>query len=138
MLQVGRELTNPLDGFLRGKKFLIMDRDGKHPESFRRLLANAGVEPVVIARRAPNQNAHAERTVRSIKEECLAKLIFIAARSLRPAIREYLAHCHAERSRQGLGNRLIEPERNLGGRTGRVLCRQRLGGLLKHYYRVAA
>jgi putative transposase len=86
---------------------------------------------------SPNLNASAERFVRSIKEECLARMIFFSERQLRTAVSEYFEHYHRERNHQGLGNEIIEPD---SGSEGEVKCRERLGGLLRYYchYRDAA
>jgi transposase InsO family protein len=83
-------------------------------------------------------NAYAERFVRSIKEECLDRMIFVGHESLRRAIAEFLMHYHSERNHQGLGNRLIQPEaRSLAA--GVDICRrQRLGGMLSFYHPAAA
>lgn len=58
--------------------------------------------------------------------------------SLRNAINEFLAHYHHERNHQGLGNRLIDPGEEVGVTEGSIACRERLGGLLRYYYREAA
>jgi transposase InsO family protein len=71
MLQIARHLTDPADGTLVGQRFLICDRDRKWSAAVRHLLETAGVRVVQTPFRAPNCNAHAERFVRSIKEECL-------------------------------------------------------------------
>jgi len=74
--------------------------------------------------------------VRSIKEECLNRLILLGERHLRRALADYVAHYHAERNHQGLGNELIEPL----GRSdvvSPVRRRQQLGGMLNYYYRAA-
>ena len=78
---------------------------------------------------------HAERFVRSVKDECLNRMIFFGEGHLRYAIDEYLAHYHGERNHQGLGNELISGrvERGDGG----VVRRERLGGLLSFYERAA-
>ncbi len=138
MMQVGRNLTDPVDGFLADKKLLIIDRDSKYSAAFRSLLAESGVEPVRLPPRSPNLNAHAERFVRSIKDECLNRLIFFGERSLRKATREFAAHYHQERNHQGLGNQLVEPNDPLDKTFGAVNCLQRLGGMLRFYHRVAA
>jgi hypothetical protein len=83
-------------------------------------------------------NAYAERFVRSIKDECLSRMIFFGARSLRKATREYAAHYHRERNHQGLENRLIEPNGLTESTGGAIECVQRLGGLLRFYDRAAA
>jgi len=64
--------------------------------------------------------------------------IFFGGRSLRVAVAEFLIHFHAERNHQGLGNRLIEPGEEVGRTAGEVVCRERLGGMLRYYYRQAA
>jgi putative transposase len=88
--------------------------------------------------RSPNLNAHAERFVRTIKESCLEQMILFGEESLRTAIREFMAHYHAERNHQGLANRLISPSPGQLGEDGVIQRRQRLGGMLNYYYRAAA
>ena len=80
-----------------------------------------------------------ERFVRSIKEECLNKLILFVEVRLRRALEEYTAHYHLERNHQGVGNELLEPV-DAADETpsGEIGCRERLGGLLRFYYRGAA
>ena len=65
-------------------------------------------------------------------------MIFFGEKSLRRAIGAYVEHYHAERNHQGLGNKIIEPDEEVGEGTGEIDCRQRLGGLLRYYYRDAA
>jgi transposase InsO family protein len=138
MMQVGRNLTNPIDGFLVEKELLILDRDSKYSAAFRDLLIGSGVEIVRLPPRSPNLNAYAERFVRSIKDECLSRVIFFGEQSLRKATREYAAHYHRERNHQGIDNRLIEPDDRLGSSFSAIECAQRLGGMLRFYHRTAA
>jgi putative transposase len=139
MMQTARNLTDAMDGFLRGKCHLILDRDTKYSEAFRRLLHDQGIEIIRLPPRSPNLNAYAERFVRSIKEECLDRMIYFGEASLRHAIKEYMAHYHVERNHQGLGNRLLKPITTAPSlRQGSVNQRQRLGGMLNYYYREAA
>jgi putative transposase len=133
-----RQLTDPFDGFLLGKRYLLHDRDTKFTQAFDGLLKDSGVEPVVLPPRSPNLNAHCERFVRSIKEEALAPMLLPGEQSLLYVIQQYLAHYHAERNHQGLSNQLIAPEPGLGSYSGQVRRRDRLGGLLRYYYRDAA
>ena len=138
VVQCGRQLTDAVDGFLAGKRFLLHDRDPLFTETFRETLAATAVETVRLPPKSPNLNAFAERFVRSIKESCLDRLILCGEAALRRAVREFVAHYHEERNHQGLGNVLIFP---VGVQTpihDRVACRERLGGLLKHYHRPAA
>jgi hypothetical protein len=136
--QVGRNLTDPEDGFLRDKRFCLMDRDAKFTTAFRCLLREAGIEAVRLPPRSPNLNAWIERFMRSIKSECVTRMIFFGGDSLRRAVREYLAHYHAERNHQGLGNAIIAPMPSPTKAVGRVRCRERLGGMLRYYHREAA
>jgi transposase InsO family protein len=136
MAQAARQLTDAVDGFLADHRLLICDRDSKWTEGFHRILQDAGVRIVVTPVQAPNANAYAERFVRSIRAECLDRLILFGERRLLRALDEFVAHYHAERTHQGLGNELIMPEtRPLRGT--HVRCRERLGGLLRYYHRAA-
>jgi len=136
--QVARELTNCDDGFLNESRSLLLDRDTKFTAEFQSILKQSGAEPVLLPPRSPNLNAHLERFMRSIKDECLSRMIFFGESSLRNAVREYLAHYHAERNHQGLENELIDPGDEVGTVAGAVHCRERLGGMLCYYYRDAA
>jgi transposase InsO family protein len=138
MKQVARNLTDVSDGFLLNCRYLIMDRDTKYTDDFRDFLDREGVKPVRCPVRAPNCNAFAERFVRSIKDECLDRMILFGEASLRRALSAYVAHYHSERNHQGLGNRLLEPIANVGSTNDPIHCRERLGGMLNFYYREAA
>ena len=97
------------------------------------------VKPIRLPARSPNLNSYAERWVRSVKEECLSKLILIGESSLRRALQQYLLYYHEERNHQGKENRILFPSQTKARRKeGAVRCRERLGGLLKHYEREAA
>ena len=138
MSQVARNLTDCFDGFLNGKRFLIHDRDPLYTAQFTETLEACGVRCVKLPPKSQNLNAFAERFVRSIKSECLDRMIFFGGKHLRCVVKEYVEHYHAERNHQGIGNRLIEG-RNVGGnRTGPVVLRTRVGGMLKYYHRTAA
>ena len=138
MKQVARNLTDAEDGFLKGKRYILMDRDTKFCEAFREILETAGTEPVLLPPRSPNLNAHLERFFLSLKSECLDSMIFFGERSLRNAVIEFLLHYHTERNHQGLENKIIDPGEEVGSSTGEVQCRERLGGLLNYYHRQAA
>jgi putative transposase len=92
----------------------------------------------VLPARSPNLNAYAERWVRSVKEECLSKVVLFGERSLRRALNEYVEHFHVERNRQGKGNILLFPQDTDVRRAGPVRCREWLGGLLRYYHQDAA
>jgi putative transposase len=119
-----------------GHQVLICDRDRKWTDDFRRIVQGAGVRIVWTPVQAPNANTYAERFVRSIREECLNRLILFGERRLLGALDEFVAHYHRERNHQGLGNELITPETH-PLRGTQVRCRERLGGLLRYYHRAA-
>ena len=136
MRQVSRTLTIADEGPLRDHRVLICDRDRKWSRDVRQRLSDAKIHVVQTPFRAPNANASTEHFVRSIKEECLDRLIPIGERHFRRALAEFVAHYHHERNHQGLENRLIEcvaSERC----EGRIRRRPRLGGLLNYYERAA-
>ena len=138
ILQLGRTLIDSESGALRGKRYLVIDRDTKYTDQFRRLVRKSGTEVIRLPPMSPNLNAHAERFVRSLKEECLNRIIFIGQASLRRAVSEFMKHYHAERNHQGLGNRLLRGRPATVDDNGNVQCRERLGGMLNFYYRKAA
>ena len=138
MIQAARNLVDVDAGFLRGKHYLILDRDTKFSAEFCGLLQREGIEAIRLPPRSPNLNAFAERFVRSIKEECLDRIIPLGRASLRHAIREFMDHYHAERNHQGLDNRLIKPANVAKLADHRVRRRKRLGGMLSYYRREAA
>src|ERR1019366_8554572 len=115
-------------------------RDRKYCSLFRQLIEAGSVKTLALPPRSPNLNAYAERWVRSVKEECLAKLILLGEGSLRRALRHYEAHYHEERNHQGKGNVLLSPlpTQTVRGEQEKLRCRERLGGLLKYYEREAA
>jgi putative transposase len=136
MGQIVRLVTAAEDGVLIGHRVLICDRDRKWSRAVRQQCGDAGIRVVLTPARAPNANAYAERFVRSIKEECLDRMIPLGERHFRRAITEFVEHYHLERNHQGLDNRLITGTPTADA-AGRVRRRSRLGGLLNYYERAA-
>jgi transposase InsO family protein len=140
MRQVGRNATFEQLGYLNNCRYVLHDRDAKFCAEFRETLAAGGVKCLPLPPRSPNLNAFAERWVRSVREECLSKLILFGEASLRRALIQFQEHYHGERNHQGKGNVLLFPRANeLPKNSGSSIeCRERLGGLLKYYHRRAA
>jgi hypothetical protein len=136
MCQAGRTMTATDEGALAGCRVLICDRDQKWSALLRHMLEKSSVRVVQTPFQAPNCNAHAERFVRSIKEECLNRVIPVGERHFRRAMHAFVEHYQRERNHQGLDNELIDGHSSPGG-AGRIRRRQRLGGLLNYYYRAA-
>jgi hypothetical protein len=138
MKQIARNVTTEGCGALRDCRYLLHDRDTKYTQSFRAIIASGHVEPLALPARSPNLNSYAERWVRSVKEECLSKVIPFGERSLRRALSEYVEHFRAERNHQGKGNILLFPRDTDIRRERPIQCRERLGGLLRYYHQEAA
>jgi transposase InsO family protein len=137
MVQIARNLTDAVDGFFAGKRYLIHDRDPLYTREFLATLATVGIKSVKLPPQSPNLNAYAERFVRTIREDCLGQMIFFGEDALRNSIREFVTHYHLERNHQGLDNRLIVPMKTIPT-NGTIRRHQRLAGMLKYYYREAA
>ena len=131
-----RDLANAIDGVLADGCVLICDRDKKWSRAVLEFLEHEGVRIIQTPFRAPNCNAYAERFVRSIKEECLDRVILLGECHLRRTIAEFVAHYHDERNHQGIRNELIQPLGRADAQ-GSVRRRQRIGGMLNYYYRAA-
>ena len=134
MKQMAKNLTDPFNGFSKGKSFIIMDRDPLFTQEFRDILDNSGVKPVRTTVASPNLNPMAERWVRSIKHECLNKMIIMGEKHLRYCIDQYLIHYHTSRPHTGLGHNMIDPQPQ---GDGKIVRHERLGGLLKSWRRAA-
>jgi transposase InsO family protein len=91
MQQMARNLTDSVDGFLRNATYLIHDRDPLFTEAFEAILAERGVKCVRIPARSPNCNPHAERFVKTVRDECLNHLVLFGERHLRYVIKEFMA-----------------------------------------------
>ena len=140
MTQMARNAVDEESGYLRQHRYVLHDRDTKFCADFRKTLASGGVKCPRLPPHSPNLNAFAERWVRSVKSECLSHFILLGEGSLRRAMKNFCEHYHTERNHQGKGNVLLFPgvEDLPKSRASSIECRERLGGLLKYYYRRAA
>ncbi|MCC6678660.1 MAG: transposase [Phycisphaerales bacterium] len=132
---------------------LLKDGDGKFGPGFGDTLREYGCAPKRLPVHSPNLNAFAERWVRSVRRECLDHFVAFGERHLGYLLQQYVEHYHQERPHQGLDNRLLprdprKPSARSGPPPSRaepsspefppIVCRQRLGGVLKHYCREVA
>ncbi len=88
--------------------------------------------------RARRANAFAERWVGSVRRECLDWLLILSPRHLEEVLRVYVTHYNTQRPHRGLGLRSPVPAAAPFPTTGRVVRRDRLGGVIHEYSRLAA
>jgi len=125
--QVCRNLTDTEDGFLKDASHLIVDCDTSFIAMREFLAQNTETKVVLLPAKSPNLNAYMERWFRSLKSECLDRMIFFRRKSLEDAVCEYVEHYHAESNHHGQRNERIEPGEDLGFSAGHIGYRERLG-----------
>jgi len=119
--------------------YLIHDRDTKFTAQFDAMLDAEGITIKEPTAKSPNMNAFAERWAQSVQVECLDHFVVLGEDHLRHIVAEYVAYFNAERPHQAMDNRpLTEPPETAAPADREILCQERLGGLLRHYYRKAA
>ncbi|WP_369696655.1 integrase core domain-containing protein [Aggregatilinea lenta] len=118
-------------------RFLIRDNDKKFTQAFDTVFRSEGIDVVPTPYRAPNTNAFAARWIRSVRTECLDKLLIINQAHLRRVMREYVVFFNTARPHQGLDQLIPVSKRDLAN-TGPVRCRAVLGDIIHDYCRDAA
>ncbi len=134
MKQVARNLTDPMEGFLKDKDCIILDRDPVFSEAFRKMLGDYGVKPMQTQPASPNMSPYIERFVRSIKHECLNQMLIFGEEHLRYCVEQYCEFYHTARPHGGLNYDMIEPP---PPEEGEVACKKWLGGVMKSWHRAA-
>jgi putative transposase len=117
---------------------VLHDSDTKFTEQFQGILKAEGLRPKKLIPMSPNLNAYVERSIQTSQQECLDHFVVVGKSHLNYVVREFLRYYHDERPHQGLGNVLPAKLPSVTDSGGEIVCRERLGGLLKHYERVAA
>ena len=115
MAQIARQITDDFDGFLNGRRYLIHDRDTKYCKKFRDIVTASDIELIKLPRRSPDLNAFTERFVLSAKSECFNNMIVFGERGLRHSMKNFAEHYHKERNHQGIANKIINPDTEIGG-----------------------
>jgi hypothetical protein len=140
MEQVARNATMQETGHLNGCRYLLHDHDQKFCRQFQETLKAGGVECTPLPSRSSNLNAHAERWVRSIKQECLSQLILFGEELVTTSRVRIFGAFSWRTNHQGKGNVLLFPGAEVlqKARGSTIECRARLGGLLKYYHRRVA
>src|SRR5215210_8734012 len=134
MEQMARNATDETSGCVREQRYVLHDRDTNFCAPFRSILTAGRVQALTLPPRSPNLNAFAERWVRSVKQECLSKMILFGEGSLKRALTEFTQHYQSERNHQGKDNALLfpSPEVMKAAPNGSVRCKESLGGLLRY------
>lgn len=135
MLERARAMELPV-------RYLVRDLDFKYSKRFDQVFIDNGVSIEPTALRAPNQNAFVERWVGSIKVECLNQFIVFGLRHFDHIVSSYLEYYHEARPHQRKENKPLlgvwpivdDPPDSME----EVICKEWLGGVLKHYERGAA
>ena len=142
MEQIAKNITDRFEPMLTNCKYLVHDRDPLYTLKFAQTLKDFGITPIKTPPRSPNLNPYAERVIRSIKEECLNNLIIFGESNLRRILKNYIEHYHLERCHQGIENKIIESEnetlKHSQDSDDPIEIKERIGGLLKYYYRQSA
>jgi len=137
MAQIARQIIDDFDGCMQGKRYLIHDRDTKYCAKFTGIIKNANIESIKLPPRSPDLNAFAERFVLTAKTECFNNMIVFGENGLRYIMKNFVEHYHKERNHQGIGNKIIDPDKSIGAIDGKIIRKKRLGGLLNYYARAA-
>jgi len=145
--QQGRNLMMWLEDQQLGARFLIHDRDTKFSAAFRRLFKSDGIRCLRTPLLAPDANAFAEAWIGAFKREALDYFLCFGLSHLNHIGQSYVRFFNEHRPHQGLGNRTVPAaatgppevlESEFASEIGPIRCQRFLGGLLRHYYRVAA
>jgi len=140
--QQGRNFLMHADDIGLKPAYVTRDNDTKFTASFDTVFKSADVAVTKTTPRSPNLQAHIERFIQTVKQECLDHFLIVGEKHLNHISREFLAHYLTERShssRDHLPPAWTEKPAEVETiRLADVACETRLGGLLKHYWRRAA
>jgi len=137
--QQARNLVMQVDEDLAEFRFLVRDRDTKFTAAFDTVFAAEGIEVLRTPVRAPRANAYAERWVGTVRREVLDRMLILGGGQLRLVLAEFVDHYNVRRPHRALGQLppLGPGEPAVVVPAGRVVRRDRLGGLIHEYAQVA-
>ena len=138
MIQMARNLTDPIDGFFKNSSHCIMDNDTIFSRAFKSMLIGAKVKPINTCIKTPNMNTYIERYFLTFKTEVMKWFIPQSEMQFRRAVKEWLLYYNSERNHQGINEEIINPDLRVGTKIGKIKCRSRLGNTLNYYYRSVA
>ena len=137
--QQARNLFMELEDRIGRFRFLLRDRDAKFTAAFDTVVAAEGITVLRTPVRAPRANAYAERWVGTVRREVLDRMLILGCRQLRSVLADYADHYNGHRPHRALGQAspLGPGEPVVLVPTGRIMRRDRLGGLIHEYAQVA-
>jgi len=137
--QQARNLAIKLEERVGRYQFLLRDRDTKFTAAFDAVLTAEGIRVMRTPVRAPRANAYAERWVGTVWREVLDRMLILGCRQLRSVLAEYVDYYNGHRPHRALGQAPpLEPDKPVAlAPAGRILRRDRLGGLMHEYAHVA-
>jgi len=134
MKQIARNQIDCIDGFLKDKRYLVCDRDPLFTKGFEEILKSSGVKIKRTPPWSPNMNPFSEAFCKTLRTECLGKMIFFNERQVRYAVEKLIYHYNTSRPHAGTGGKMIAPL--LQDENGKITEFESLGGLLRSYRRV--
>ena len=134
--QQARQMVWQLEDADNTSHFLIHDRDSKFVKAFDTVFRSTRIHIIRTPFRAPNANAYAERWVRTVRQECLNKLIIVNQAHLQHVLGEYVAYYNLSRPHQGLDQQTPIPS-STPTLVGNICSRPVLGGIIHDHYRAA-
>jgi transposase InsO family protein len=139
--QIARNLSEARQDRSEPIRFLVHDRDKRFGAPFDEVFKAEGIEIVRTPWRAPKANAYAERWIRTVRTECLDRVIILGPRHLEQLLTTYVKHYNEERPHRSLGLEPpggAQPLRAPSPQPSEIGRRDLLGGLIHEYYRKAA
>jgi len=122
-------------------RFLIRDRDTKYTDIFDEVFTSEGIEVLRSPPRAPRANAYAERWVRTVRRECLDRMLIYGQRNLLAVLDEFVEHYNEHRPHQSLDQRppddIDSTPAVVDLASARVRRRKILNGLISEYSQAA-
>jgi len=131
--QQARQLVWDLHDRGRCLQFLIHDNDCSFSKAFDAVFESEGIYIIHTPFQAPNANAHAERWVRTVREECLDHILITGSSHLKRVLVEYPNYYNTSRPHQGIDNQTPIPHQQRS--IGPIHRKKILGGIINNYYR---
>jgi putative transposase len=137
--QQARNLLMVLDDGAGRFRFLVRDRDTKFTAAFDAVLVAEAIQVLTTPVWAPRANAYAERWVGTVRREVLDRMLIVGCRQLRAVLAEYADHYNDHRPHRALGEAppLGPGVPVVSAPPGKIMRRDRLGGLIHEYAQVA-